>query len=168
MESLEPNLDQKNLAEYRQWYEVTHADRETETRRLELLLDDVEAELEEWEETLEWERQTEERRQFETRWGEVPNPHQLETKRYYQGLWRWKWDIERQLRNLIRAERDDLEWLDKLEGRQRARERAMGRRKSEPGEVTNEQRRPSLPPARAGSGKNRQHKKTSHRAKTDV
>lgn len=165
-------MDQNNLEDYRQWYEVTHTDRETETERLEQLLDDVETELDEWEDLLGWKREQSEKIGFGNRPGEVPNPNELETKRYYQGLWRWKWDIERRLRDLIRAERDDLEWLGKLEGRKRARARAtehLTRRSNYgPGMETAEEMRQSETRVKPGRSRNRQHKKTSHRAKTDV
>ncbi|MEO6888676.1 MAG: hypothetical protein ABI456_05825 [Ktedonobacteraceae bacterium] len=165
-------MNQNNLEKYRQWYEVTQTDRETETERLEQLLDDVETELEEWEDSLEQKRERYGNTEFWDTPGEVPNPHQLETRRYYQGLWRWKWDIERRIRDLIRGERDDLEWLGKLEVRKRARTRAtehLTRRSNySPKVEPSEEMRQSETRVKPGSSKNRQHKKTSHKAKTDV
>lgn len=147
-------MDQKDLEEYRKWFEITHEDRELETEELEALLDDIEEKLGYWNGIPEG---------F-SRPGELPNPNDFETERYYQSLWRWKWDIERQLRNLIRGERDDLEWLGKLEGRQKARERAMGTEHAE--EYGNGQQSGNRKPANAK--RLRQHRKRASKTHNDV
>jgi hypothetical protein len=158
-------VDQNSLESFRKWYEIEHDRREQETEWLGELLEDVDAKLEEWEETLERRSETDSKFMFTRRPGEVPNPSEWETERYYQGLWRWKWDIERRLRDLIRGERDDLEWMARLEGRLRAKERAN--RGFHP-EGPNEDRRPNETRTTPRTRKNRQHKKTSHERQTDA
>jgi hypothetical protein len=157
-------VDQNSPESFRKWYKVEHDRREQETEWLEELLEDIDAKLEEWEETLVRRSEIDSRLMF-SRPGEVPNPNEWETERYYQGLWRWKWDIERRLRDLVRGERDDLEWMARLEGRLRAKERADRGLHSE---GSNEDRRPSETRITPRTRKNRQHKKTSHGRQTDV
>lgn len=154
-------MDQDSLENFRKWYKVEHDRREQETERLKELLEETEAKLEEWKETLEEQNGWNSNR-FGDRLGEVPNPSELEVERYNQGLWRWKWDIERRLRDLVRGERDDLEWKAKLEGRLRARERAN---RGVHSEESDENRRLSETRVTPRISKNRQHKKTSHESK---
>jgi hypothetical protein len=156
-------VDQNSLESFRKWYTVEHDRREQETAWLEELLEDIDAKLEEWEEALERRSAIDSR--FASRPGEVPNPSEWETERYYQGLWRWKWEIERRLRDLIRGERDDLEWMARLEGRLRAKERAN---RGSHSQGPSEDRRPDEARVTPPTRKNRQHKKTSHARQTDA
>jgi hypothetical protein len=88
-----------------------------------------------------------------------PRSDYTEAERRYQLAWEWKWKIERCLHDLIRGERDDLEYLAKLSGRER-RKHIVG--------TDTQTTNGSQMPERIGNKRNRQHKKISHTAKTDV
>jgi len=122
--AMSQQVAQDNLEAFREWYKINHKLREEETARLELKLREVERELEQAEEARKRIRLDRDKLGWGRQRGEPLNPSEWEAERYYQGLWEWKWKIERRLRELIRWEREDLEWLGRLEGRQRARDRA--------------------------------------------
>lgn len=65
-----------------------------------------------------------------------------------------RWILERRLHDLIRWERDDLEWEWKLKRQEERKETRVGG-------YNNRYRRYTNPPA-TGARKNRQHKKRSH------
>lgn len=162
-------MDQDDLREFREWYKINHKLREEETERLELKLSEVEEELEQAEGARERKRLNEEKIGWLYRRDEPLNAGQWETERHYQGLWEWKWKIERRLRELIRWERDDLEWLGRLEGRQRAIDRAIDRaNRGGHAEIPEGTRWPDRTRIAGTVRKNRQHKKRSIKGHTDA
>lgn len=142
-------MNQGDLVQSREQYKTDHERREAEAERLEAELSEVGEQLE----TLENNVIVEGYREVDPY--ERPHPSQVEVVRYYQMMREWEWKIERRLRELIRWEREDLEWLDKLEGRRRARDRAnRGERTRTYGE-DGAGETPAKP-------RNRQHRKRSH------
>jgi len=89
------------------------------------LLDEVQEILEQLEEG--WEsrkRYNEDRAETKRRSGELPDDNYREFERYYWNVIDRKFRIEQKLHYLVREQRDDLDYIARLEGRQRARERA--------------------------------------------
>ena len=82
-----------------------------------------------------------------------------EAERRYELAWEWIWKIERRLHDLIRDERDDLEYLARLAGRERRKHITRSQTQTTNG---------NQGPERIGDKRNRQHKRISHRAKPDV
>jgi len=56
----------------------------------------------------------------------VPNAHKSEIERYHRILQERVWSLKRQIRDLIRWERDDLEWMSKLERQEREADKHHG------------------------------------------
>jgi hypothetical protein len=112
-------IDQSNLDDFREWYKINHDLRAEEAEWLDAELREAEERLEQIGSYLE---------EYKGRRGSSSYDHddqrRQEVERNFQFAYEWTWKIKRRQRELMRWEREDLEWLDRLEGRQRAVERA--------------------------------------------
>lgn len=132
--------------DFREWMEEAHYQRLIE---LELLLAELNDDT------------TEEQGYIE------PSSRAIEAERRRRADKKWQWDIQRRMRELIRWEREDLEWKWKLERRERyTKSRLLGTDQEDQDTRQNGYRRLTGP--QPGKKKNRQHKKRSHRVRTDV
>jgi hypothetical protein len=112
------NVDQSNLDDFREWYKTNHNLRAEEAERLETELREAEERLEQIGNYLE------EDKRYRGPSYRHDDMRRQEAERNFQFAYEWTWKIKRRQRELMRWEREDLEWLDRLEGRQRAVERA--------------------------------------------
>ncbi len=112
-------VSQEDLDEYREWHKINHDLREEEAEKLEFELREAEVRLEQIGKYLDDYKSHRISSSYEH-----DDMRRQEVERQYQFAYEWTWKIKRRQRELIRGERDDLEWLDKLEGRHTARERA--------------------------------------------
>lgn len=111
-------VEQDDLEEVKDWFETNRESRNEEAARLEVALEEAQAQLQEFEEKLEVHREREANLMFHNR-DLTPNPNDVEIERYHRLLRENVWNIRRQLRDLVRWDRDDLEWIWKLERQQR-------------------------------------------------
>lgn len=161
---------QNNLNEFRKWHEVIQSrrDEEAETLRDELALAEAKIRLAKRILNREKKSYLEEHYEDKTFSDEEIKSHVMydeprsdytDAERRYQLAWEWKWKIERRLHDLVREERDDLEYLAKLSARERRKHIARTDTQIANGDQM---------PERIGNKRNRQHKRISHTAKIDV
>lgn len=137
----------RHLKEYRRAYPENYDDEDEETDD-----QDEDKEVSDQDKDKEVNEQDVEHRVFY----DGPRSELSQAERRYELAWEWKWKIKRRLHDLIREERDDLEHLARLESRERYKHRPRLETRATSG---------SQEPEITRSGKNRQHKKVSHRAK---
>lgn len=161
---------QNNLNEFRKWLEDIQDRRDEEAEMLQDELVMAEAKLKLAKRILNQEKRSYLEEQYEDkdfRDEEIesiavydsPRSDYTEAERRYQLAWEWKWKIERRLHDLIRDERDDLEYLTRLAWRERRKHIVRADTQATNG---------NQEPERIGNKRNRQHKRIGHRAKTDV
>jgi len=157
-------VNQDDLESVRRQFEIDQNRRDEEAEWLNTLLAEVEEQLEQLADGLESRKHYYgERTEIKRRSGEAPDPNQQEFERYYWNVLDRKFKLERRLYDLIREERDDLDHIAKLEGRERARELAMRRLHEQPPEGVGRTDRTHV----AGTvRKNRQHKRRSTKRQT--
>jgi len=156
--------EQDNLKTVREWFKHSREFRRKEAERLEQELAQVENDLEEFENELQGSDRHKRYGWIEPYNGRVDR-EAMEVERLKQSLRNRRNDILHRIRNLIRWDRDDLQWIGTLEGRQRARERASQKDYVEQhsGYRRQTERQAVMPPKR-----NRQHKKRKLKAQTNV
>ena len=159
-------MNQHDLELVRQQFETDQCRRDEEAEWLNALLEEVEEQLEQLADGLEsrshyYDKRAEQKR----RSGEAPDPDEQEFERYYWNVVDRKFRIERRLHDLVREERDDLDHIARLEGRKRARERAM---RGEHAELPERTRQPGRTRITGTARKNRQHKRRSTKVTTDA
>jgi hypothetical protein len=111
-------VEQDDLGTVKAWFEENRRLRREEAARLEQRLEEVNAELDEFEDRLEEHREREAKLMFH-RMDLTPTPMEEGIERYSRSLRQRKWDFTRQLRDLVRWDRDDLEWIGTLERKER-------------------------------------------------
>lgn len=111
-------VEQDDLETVKAWFERTRRQRKEEAERLEQRLDEATAELDEYEIRLEARRERKANQMFPNN-NLAPSAMDESIERYYRSLRQKVWDLKRQLRDLIRWDRDDLEWLATLERKER-------------------------------------------------
>lgn len=117
-EALTYYVEQDDLETVKLWLEDIREKRIEEAERLEVELEEAEADIKDFEEDLESIREWKPKRHIESMNGEVKE-NEMDIERYRRML-RDKRDFAlRRLRDLVRQERDDLEWIWKLERRER-------------------------------------------------
>jgi len=118
-------IDQSNLVQVKEQFETEQHLRDEEAEWLDAQLGEVEDILEQLEEGWESRKQySEDRAELKRRTGELPDDNYREFERYYWNVIDRKFRIEQKLHYLVREQRDDLEYIARLEGRQGAKERA--------------------------------------------
>lgn len=112
-------VEQDDLKSVRAWFEENRKLRSKEAARLEVKLKEADDELEEFEYQLDYrEKQKASIYNFGSN-DLTPNPYEEGIERHHRSLRQKRWDFTRQLRDLVRWERDDLEWLSTLERKER-------------------------------------------------
>jgi hypothetical protein len=156
-------VNQDDLELVRQQFESYQLRREGEAQWIEALLDYIEERLDQLEKGLKIRDSWDDgKRARDRQRGEPRSPDEFE-REYWTEIDR-KFRLERRLHDLVREERDDLDHIAKLEGRERARELAMRRLHAEPPERVG---RPDRTHTTGTVRKNRQHKRRSTKATTD-
>ena len=159
-------MNQDDLERVRQQFETDQLRRDEEAEWLKVLLEEVEGQLGQLGDGLKSrDRYYTGRAEQKRRSGEAPDPNEQEFERYYWNVVDRKFKIERRLHDLVREERDDLDHIARLEGRKRARERAM---RGEHAGLPERTRQPDRTRTTGTARKNRQHKRRSTKVTTDA
>jgi predicted nuclease with TOPRIM domain len=95
-------VEQDDLGTVKAWFEENRRLRREEAARLEQRLEEVNAELDEFEDRLEEHREREAKLMFH-RMDLTPTPMEEGIERYSRSLRQRKWDFTRQLRDLVRG-----------------------------------------------------------------
>jgi len=112
-------VEQDDTKVVREWFKENRISRKEEAERLKEQLEDVEEVLDRFLPGLEKHLEYQSRNSHNRYSDIVPNLKEREIERYHQSLWDRRRDILRQLRDLVRWERDDLEWMERLERKER-------------------------------------------------
>lgn len=159
-------MNQNDLELVKQQFGIDQRRRDEEAEWLKALLEEVEEQLEQLEEGLvQRSRYYAEREEQKRRSGEAPDASGQDFAREYWNVVDRKFKIERRLHDLVREERDDLDHIARLEGRERSRERAM---RGENAELPERAGRPVRTRTTGTARKNRQHKRRSSKVTTDA
>lgn len=111
-------VEQEDLETVKKWFEEIRDKRAEEADRLEAELEEAEADLEEFETDLEETRQWKPKKHLDTANGQIVEDA-VDVERYRRML-RDKRDYTlRRLRDLVKQDREDLEWIRKLERSER-------------------------------------------------
>jgi hypothetical protein len=159
-------LHQNNLNELRKWFNETQKYRDEETERLETELTLARYRVDQARHHLSQEKID----YLEEKYGKTYKPEEVErfsvydnnltsslNKAYkaYELTLEWQWKIERRLHDLIRDERDDLDYMARLAGREKRKHQATNNNVGSKTVII-------------GNKRNRQHKKISHKAEPEV
>lgn len=115
---MEYYVEQDDLEIVREWFEDLRKERNIEAARLEDELEEAETDLKNFSEELEGIRTWKAKRHIDPTTAQV-NDKQMNIERYHRMLRDKRDFIKRRLNDLVRQERDDLEWIWKLERNQR-------------------------------------------------
>jgi len=110
--------EQDDIEAVRKWLKRDRETRKADAEVIEQSLDEAIEKLDTFEDRLVEENKQQARIGF----GQndlVPNAHRSEIERYHRILQDRVWSLKRQIRDLVRWERDDLEWMSKLERQER-------------------------------------------------
>jgi len=110
--------EQNDINKVRTWFKRDRETRKADAEVIEQNLDEAIDKLEDFEEKLEGELEQLARIGFSHN-SLVPDANKSEIERYHRILQDRVWNLKRQIRDLIRWERDDLEWMVKLERQER-------------------------------------------------
>lgn len=111
-------VEQDDLETVKEWFEKIREERIIEAEKLEDELEEAETDIQNFLEELEYVRSWKAKKHLETMNGQI-NEKQMEIERYHRMLRDKRDFIKRRLRDLVKQDREDLDWIWKLERNQR-------------------------------------------------